>query len=180
MRSDQGRGNAGGIKGAVLKALSLWSLCDENNLPSDIAGAPFSNITDRNGNVIPGTGSHGIFPYARTSRFGFKGGAATSDQASACSPLRATKSRDSWFVRPAASGLWLGVWVNAVIRDVYREEAEVRQPPGISFLSEPSHFRWFFPKPESPPFKFSRDTAFYVKARSQSAFSNCGIVNLIG
>lgn len=73
MRSDQGRGNAGGIKGAVLKALSLWSLCDENNLSSDLAGAPFSDITDRNGNVIPGAESHGIFPYARTSRFGING-----------------------------------------------------------------------------------------------------------
>ncbi len=41
---------------------------------SDIAGAPFSNITDRNGNVIPGTESHGIFPYARTSPFGINGG----------------------------------------------------------------------------------------------------------
>ncbi len=83
MRSDQGRGSAGGTKGAVLKALSLWSLCDEKNLPSDLAGAPFSDITDCNGNQIPGTESHGIFPYARTSRFGIKGGTATSDQASA-------------------------------------------------------------------------------------------------
>lgn len=41
---------------------------------ADIAGAPFSNITDRNGNVIPGTDSHGIFPYARTSPFGINGG----------------------------------------------------------------------------------------------------------
>ena len=41
---------------------------------SEIAGAPFSNITDRNGNVIPGTESHGIFPYARTSPFGINGG----------------------------------------------------------------------------------------------------------
>ncbi len=41
---------------------------------SDIAGAPFSNITDRNGSVIPGTESHGIFPYARTSPFGINGG----------------------------------------------------------------------------------------------------------
>ena len=30
---------------------------------SDLAGVPFSNITDRSGNVIPGTDSHGIFPY---------------------------------------------------------------------------------------------------------------------
>ena len=74
MRSDQGQGSAGGRKGVVLKALSQWSLCDENNLPSDLAGAPFSNITDRNGNVIPGSESHGIFPYARTSRFGINGG----------------------------------------------------------------------------------------------------------
>lgn len=49
-------------------------MCDENNLPSDIAGAPFSNITDRNGNVIPGAGYHGIFPYARTSHFEINGG----------------------------------------------------------------------------------------------------------
>ncbi len=41
---------------------------------SDIAGAPFSNITDRNGSIIPGTESHGIFPYARTSPFGINGG----------------------------------------------------------------------------------------------------------
>ncbi len=41
---------------------------------SDIAGAPFSNITDRSGNVIPGTESHGIFPYARTAPFGINGG----------------------------------------------------------------------------------------------------------
>ena len=41
---------------------------------SDIVGAPFSNITDRNGNVIPGTESHGIFPYARTAPFGINGG----------------------------------------------------------------------------------------------------------
>ena len=41
---------------------------------SDLAGAPFSNITDRNGNIIPGTESHGIFPYARTSPFGINGG----------------------------------------------------------------------------------------------------------
>ena len=41
---------------------------------SDIAGAPFSNITDRTGNVIPGTESHGIFPYARTAPFGINGG----------------------------------------------------------------------------------------------------------
>lgn len=41
---------------------------------SDLAGAPFSNITDRNGNVIPGTESHGIFPYARTAPFGINGG----------------------------------------------------------------------------------------------------------
>ena len=40
---------------------------------SDLAGTPFSNITDRNGNVIPGTESHGIFPYARTSPFGING-----------------------------------------------------------------------------------------------------------
>ena len=68
------RGIAGGRKGAVSKAPSQWSLCDENNLPSDLAGAPFSNITDRNGNVIPGAGSHGIFPYARTSHFEINGG----------------------------------------------------------------------------------------------------------
>ena len=74
VRSDQGRGSADGRKGVVLKALSLWSLRDENNLPSDLAGAPFSNITDRNGNVIPGAESHGIFPYARTSPFGINGG----------------------------------------------------------------------------------------------------------
>ena len=41
---------------------------------SDIAGAPFSNISDRNGMVIPGTESHGIFPYARTAPFGINGG----------------------------------------------------------------------------------------------------------
>ena len=41
---------------------------------SDVAGPPFSNITDRNGSVIPGTESHGIFPYARTSPFGINGG----------------------------------------------------------------------------------------------------------
>lgn len=41
---------------------------------SDIAGAPFSNITNRNGEVIPGTESHGIFPYARTAPFGINGG----------------------------------------------------------------------------------------------------------
>ena len=41
---------------------------------SDLAGAPFSNITDPNGSVIPGTESHGIFPYARTSPFGINGG----------------------------------------------------------------------------------------------------------
>ena len=41
---------------------------------SDLAGSPFSNITDRNGSVIPGTESHGIFPYARTSPFGINGG----------------------------------------------------------------------------------------------------------
>ena len=41
---------------------------------SDVAGTPFSNITDRNGSVIPGTESHGIFPYARTSPFGINGG----------------------------------------------------------------------------------------------------------
>ena len=41
---------------------------------SGIAGPPFSNITDRNGNIIPGTESHGIFPYARTSPFGINGG----------------------------------------------------------------------------------------------------------
>ena len=41
---------------------------------SDIAGAPFSNITDRSGNIIPGTESHGIFPYARTAPFGINGG----------------------------------------------------------------------------------------------------------
>ena len=41
---------------------------------SDLAGVPFSNITDRSGNVIPGTDSHGIFPYARTSPFGINGG----------------------------------------------------------------------------------------------------------
>lgn len=41
---------------------------------SDLAGAPFSNITDQNGNIIPGTESHGIFPYARTSPFGINEG----------------------------------------------------------------------------------------------------------
>ena len=41
---------------------------------SDIAGAPFSNITDRNGSIIPGTESHGIFPFARTSPYGINGG----------------------------------------------------------------------------------------------------------
>ena len=41
---------------------------------SDLAEAPFSNITDRSGNVIPGTESHGIFPYARTAPFGISGG----------------------------------------------------------------------------------------------------------
>ncbi len=41
---------------------------------SDLAGAPYSNFTDRQGNVIPGTESHGIFPYARTSPFGINGG----------------------------------------------------------------------------------------------------------
>ena len=41
---------------------------------SDIAGTPFSNITDRSGNIIPGTESHGIFPFARTSPFGINGG----------------------------------------------------------------------------------------------------------
>ncbi len=39
-----------------------------------MAVAPFSNITDRNENVIPGAGSHGIFPYARTSHFEINGG----------------------------------------------------------------------------------------------------------
>ena len=37
-------------------------------------GAPFSNIIDRNGSVIPGTESHGIFPYARTATFGINDG----------------------------------------------------------------------------------------------------------
>ena len=41
---------------------------------SDIAGAPFSNITDRGGNVIPGTESSGIFPHPRTAPFGINGG----------------------------------------------------------------------------------------------------------
>ncbi len=41
---------------------------------SGIAGSPFSNITDRSGNIIPGTESEGIFPYARTSPFGINGG----------------------------------------------------------------------------------------------------------
>lgn len=41
---------------------------------SDIAGAPFSNFTDQSGSVIPGTESHGIFPYARTAPFGINGG----------------------------------------------------------------------------------------------------------
>lgn len=41
---------------------------------SDLSGAPFSNFTDRNGAVIPGTESHGIFPYARTAPFGINGG----------------------------------------------------------------------------------------------------------
>ena len=39
-----------------------------------IAGTPLSNITDCNGNVIPGTESHGIFPDARTSPYGINGG----------------------------------------------------------------------------------------------------------
>lgn len=41
---------------------------------SDLAEVPFSNTTDRNGNIIPGTESHGIFPYARTAPFGINGG----------------------------------------------------------------------------------------------------------
>ena len=41
---------------------------------SDIAGAPFSNITDRGGNVIAGTESSGIFPHPRTAPFGINGG----------------------------------------------------------------------------------------------------------
>ena len=41
---------------------------------SDIAGAPYSNFTDQSGSVIPGTESHGIFPYARTAPFGINGG----------------------------------------------------------------------------------------------------------
>ncbi len=43
-------------------------------LLSDLSQAPFSNITDRNGSIIPGTESHEIFPYARTSPFGINGG----------------------------------------------------------------------------------------------------------
>ena len=42
--------------------------------PQTWRARPFSNITDRNGNVIPGAGSHGIFPYARTSHFEINGG----------------------------------------------------------------------------------------------------------
>lgn len=75
---------------------------------SDLSGAPFSNITDRNGNIIPGTESHGIFPYARTSPFGINGGTATSDQASASSLLKATKNRASWLVRLRLSASGLG------------------------------------------------------------------------
>lgn len=38
-----------------------------------LAAAPCSNIADRNGNVIPGTDSNGVFPYARRSPFGING-----------------------------------------------------------------------------------------------------------
>ena len=66
----------------LVGANNLFNVYPDNNefndlfgtFLSELAGAPFSNITDRNGSVIPGTESHGIFPYARTSPFGINGG----------------------------------------------------------------------------------------------------------
>ncbi len=59
------------LKGTVLMlgAHNLFNVYPDENmfndlfgtLLSDIAGAPFSNITDRSGNIIPGTESHPDF-----------------------------------------------------------------------------------------------------------------------
>ena len=66
----------------LVGANNLFNVYPDNNefndlfgtFLSELAGTPFSNITDRNGSVIAGTESHGIFPYARTSPFGINGG----------------------------------------------------------------------------------------------------------